>query len=136
VFQSDELAWMQENQNDRMPSICYRLIYIPSRDEAYQEIATYTQSLEEIPCGLDLKPGDERNTDRQVILRWDATIRLPISTRDLWDVRDQILVTHHFVELLEPLRFEIVGPPQFGPSALRFRLNKVVADVEEIGYSY
>lgn len=126
------LAWMRDTQDGRMYDICHRLIYGEDQDEFNQPIAIYEEELEDIPCGLDMRPGNENSDDRMDILTWDATIRLPVHT--VMNSKDRIRVISRGGEEVNFV-FEIKGPPQRGPSALRLKLGKVEPNAEEISSS-
>jgi len=56
-------------------------------------------------------------------VEYDATVRVPIATTV--DLRDRFRVTKRFGETLSSaLVFDIVAPPQRGPSGIRLLLRK------------
>jgi hypothetical protein len=84
----------------------------------------YTENMTDIPCGLELGAGNEPARERLTTLQWDGTLRLPYGTD--WDERDRVKVIKQYGETLsEPLVFDIVGPIQLGPTAVRLAIRKV-----------
>jgi hypothetical protein len=88
-----------------------------------EEIFTYTAG-NPIFIGLDMRPGSERQGNKNIITEYDATARMSITQTP--NVKDQLKVTKRFGEKLDtPLTFEIVSPIQRGPSGIRVMLKKV-----------
>lgn len=77
----------------------------------------------DIPCGIDQRPGSERQADKNTVVSYDAIIRLPLTA--VFDVKDKIKVTELYGEAITPIEYSIVSPEQRGPSGIRFLLKKV-----------
>lgn len=125
AFSSDELAAMRETQTDHMLDLCQILSYAPGTRNEFNEAdaPSYTEG-DLVACGLDMRPGSERESLRKTVIEYDAVLRLPLKTP--FKETDHILVIARFGEFIDPLRFEIVSPVQRGPSGIRLLLKKKV----------
>mgnify|MGYP006961739733 CR=1 FL=1 len=125
MFNANTLSRMRATQQGKMQDLCRRMLWSPTTDAHRQVVPGHTEITVDIPCGLEMKPGSENQRDRVTELRWDAVLRVPISTT--WDERDLVKVIARYGEALsEALTFSIVGPVQRGPSGCRLRLAKVL----------
>ena len=133
AFSADELAWMRAAQDGHMPDTGNVMPYSANLDSFAQSVNTWPTDSASIACGLDMRPGSEklgsfegysRSIATGTILEYDATVRVPIGTSV--DVRDRFKVTKRFGETLSTaLVFDIVAPPQRGPSGLRLLLKRI-----------
>ena len=123
AFSTSELTLMREAQDSAMQDTCYIQTITGGSTAFGGEANTWADAAASIACGLDMRPGSERNRIHDTIVQYDATVRLPIA--QVPDERDRIKVTKRFGETLATaLVFEIVGPIQRGPSGIRLLLKK------------
>jgi hypothetical protein len=125
-FLATDLARMQKAQEFHMPDVCHRLVYSRTFDEYNSPQETWTEDTTDIPCGIEQQAGSEDISDTRTTVTYDATIRLPISQADIWDVKDRLLLTRRFGSAILPITYWIASPVQRGPSAIRLLLKKVV----------
>lgn len=126
IFTADDLANMRAAQTEHMQDFCRVLSYTAGTLNEFNEAdaPTYTSSIE-TRCGLDMRPGSERNGQNMTSIEYDATLRLPIEVT--LKETDRIQITHRFGEALDnALTYEIAAPIQRGPSGIRLLLKKVV----------
>lgn len=95
-----------------------------STDTFGQVVESWPSNSADVSCGLDMRPGSEVRGIDKTVIKWDATVRLPITTTV--NIRDKFRVTKRFAESLSTaLTFEIVSPIQRGPSGIRLLLRIV-----------
>lgn len=122
-FTAADLTAMREAQDGHMLDTGNVQPVSVSVDSFGQAVETYSTNSSSIACGLDMRPGSERFGTEKTIIDYDATVRVPISTSV--DIRDRFRVTKRFSETLGTyLLFDIVAPPQRGPSGIRLLLRK------------
>lgn len=125
MFDSAHLAWMRQTQQNHMQDIYHRMAFTAGQDAHNQETAAPVEDQTDRLFGLEMQPGSEPARDKVIELRWDATGRFPLDAE--FDTRDQVKVIKRYGEVLAvPLVFDIVGPIQRGPTAVRLRLSKVL----------
>lgn len=123
AFSNTELERMQTAQESAMMDACVPMRYSETRDELNHPVGSWEDD-DEIVCGLDMRGGDERTGDGRVLVSWDAMLRLPIET--VLDLRDRIRIIERFgTELETEIIYQIVAPPQQGPSGLLVKLKKL-----------
>lgn len=88
-----------------------------------EPIEVWTESSTDIPCGLEQKQGEEAGRDKDTVVSYDATIRLPLTVT--FDERDKIKITERFGESITAITYSIASPAQRGPSGIRYRLKKI-----------
>jgi len=89
-----------------------------------QDVDSWPNNDGAIDCGLDMRPGSERHGVEKTVVEYDATVRVPIETTV--DLRDRFRITKRFGETLSTyLVFNIVSPPQRGPSGIRLLLQRI-----------
>lgn len=119
ALSTDDLAGMQQTQQDHMMDTCKILAYSETEDESTNRpIRRYTAG-DPLACSFDATKQDEVQVEGEVIIT-DARIRLPIDTE--LDSRDLIQMTHRFgTALADPVleTYEIIGNPTQRASALR-----------------
>ena len=126
MLSPDDLLRMQTAQQAHMPDICHHLVYSSISDDYGSPTPTWTENTINIPCGLDQRPGSKGIDATDTVITYEATIRLPISELDNWDVKDRLLIIQRFgVVLDEPVLYWISSPIQAGPSGIRMLLKKV-----------
>ena len=124
AFSTSELTLMRETQDSSMQDTCYIQAFVSGSSAFGGESNTWPADGGSMKCGLDMRPGSERNRAHDTIVQYDATIRLPIA--QVPDERDHLKVTKRFGETLgTALVFEIVGPIQQGPSGIRLQLKRI-----------
>ena len=122
-FSSADLTAMREAQDGHMLDTGNVQPVSVSADSFGQNVESYPTNSSSIACGLDMRPGSERFGVEKTVIEYDATVRVPISTTV--DLRDRFRVTKRFGETLSTaLVFDIVAPPQRGPSGIRLLLRK------------
>lgn len=124
MFPAEDLTNMRATAVEHMMDICKLQAVVETTDTFGEEVQTWPADGAELTCGLDMKPGFERHGVDNVILNYDATLRLPITSTP--DVKDKIKITKRFDEaLVVPLVYEIVGTIQRGPSGIRLLLKRI-----------
>lgn len=123
-FSSAELSDMQSCQSDHMLDTGNIQPRTQAQDSYNQDVETWPTNSADLACGIDMRPGSERFTNKMTLTSYDATARLPITATP--KVGDRFRVTKRFgVALVTPLVFRIVSPIQQGPSGIRIILQKV-----------
>lgn len=122
-FSSADLTNMRTAQDNHMMDTCVLQAVVQTLNSFGELVETWPADSDAVACGLEMNPGSERDTDEMVILRWDATIRLPIAQNP--GAGDRIKVTKRFGEDTTDVVFQVVGPVQRGPSGVRVRLKRV-----------
>ncbi len=102
---------------------CHKLTYSRSFNDYNEPVEVYSESSTDIPCGLEQKQGEERGRDKDTIVSYDATIRLPLTVT--LDEKDRLKITERFGESITAITYSIASPAQRGPSGIRYRLKKV-----------
>lgn len=124
MFLSGDLTNMRATAVEHMMDICKLQAVVETADTFGELVQTWPADGAELTCGLDMRPGSERHGVDNVILEYDATLRLPITSTP--DVKDKIKITKRFDEaLVVPLVYEIVGTIQRGPSGIRLLLKRI-----------
>jgi len=119
-----ELAALRTAQDGHMLDVGNILAFTLTTDGYGQPVEGWGAPGPDILCGLDMRPGSERHTADMTIVTYDATARIPITT--VVNLKDRFQVTKMYGEtLLIPFVFDIVSPPQRGPSGLRLVLKQV-----------
>jgi len=122
-FSTADLTFMREVQDGHMLDTGNVQPVSVSTDSFGQSVESYPTNSASITCGLDMSPGSERHETEKTVVEYDATVRVPIATTV--DLRDRFRVTKRFGETLSSaLVFDIVAPPQRGPSGIRLLLRK------------
>jgi head-tail adaptor len=124
MFTSTDLTNMRLSQTDRMQDKCYLQARSVTPNSMNEQVESWADTGSEISCGLEMKSGSESHRPENVVVQYDAVLRLPITTTvtELQRIR----VTKRYAEALAtPLVFDIVSPIQRGPSAIRILLKKV-----------
>lgn len=123
-FTTEDLIEMQATQAGHMLDICKIRARVQTVDTYGEPVETFPVDSQEVECGLDMRPGNERHTSEGNTIIYDATIRLPIDTE--LEPTERIKVTKRFGQLLEtPLIYEVVSPIQRGPSGIRYALRRL-----------
>ena len=123
MLDTNQLSHFRERQALSLMDTCHRLVYSSSQNDYNETITVWTENNTDIPCGLDMRPGEERNRDKDVVVSYDATIRLALTVA--LDEKDKIKITKRFGEAIATIEFEIAAPAQRGPSGLRYLLKKI-----------
>ena len=122
-FTAQDLTAMRHAQDGHMMDTGNIQPATITLDTFGQAVETWPSNSASIACGLDMRAGSERHGIEKVIVEYDATVRLPISTTV--DLRDRFRITKRFDETLAtPLVFDIISPIQRGPSGVRLMLRK------------
>lgn len=124
MFTSTDLTNMRTGQTDHMQDTGNMQPISTSTDTFGQVVESWPSNSADVSCGLDMRPGSEVRGIDKTVIKWDATVRLPITTTV--NIRDKFRVTKRFAESLSTaLTFEIVSPIQRGPSGIRLLLRIV-----------
>jgi hypothetical protein len=124
MFPAEDLLNMRETQTEHMMDTCVLQTVVETADTFGELVQTWPADGDEVVCGLDMRRGSERHGVDNVILEYDATLRLPITSTP--DVMDRVKVTKRFDEALgTALVYDIVGPIQRGPSGIRLLLKRI-----------
>jgi len=122
-FSTADLTNMRAAQEAHMMDTCCIQTVTQTGDSFNQLVETFTDG-DDLPCGLDMRPGSERHGIDKTVVNYDATLRLPITATP--DVKDRIKVSKRFGEALgAALIYNIVGPIQRGPSGIRLLLKRI-----------
>jgi head-tail adaptor len=125
-FSVDELSRMKEVQVDSLQDRCVIQRHGYTGNDFGEQESSWTDEAAETACGVDMRPGSEREFARNTLLQYDAVLRLAI-TVDV-DEKDRIKVTKRYGETLSTaLVFGIVSPMQRGVSGIRILLKRVEA---------
>lgn len=123
AFTPSELEYMRSVQEGHMMDICVFQTQSYTANSFNEQVESWVDATSSI-CGLDMKSGSERRGVDNILVQYDAVLRLPITT--VVDEKDKIKVTHRFGELLTiPLIYEIVSPIQRGASGIRILLKRI-----------
>lgn len=119
-----DFSWMQTDSVAHMFDTCHRMVYSFSAGTLNQEKPIYTESNTDLLCGFSPDPGSLTIEQDKTVITWDGTLRLPLGTT--LDVRDRIKLTKRFGQVQSsPITYDIVAPPQVGPTCLRILLKEV-----------
>ncbi len=121
-----EIDRMKSTQESAMMDTCVVQTYAAGSQNAYGEYdsPTYTDGLP-IACGFAwMTHVSEIEGSERVIVERVPQVRLPIGT--VVDQKDRIKMTKRFgVTMATPEIFEMIGPPDEGPSGLVAMLKSV-----------
>ena len=125
MLSGSDLLFMRDTQKEHMPDAGRVLVYTDGIVNEYneQDAPTYPPAAP-IICGLNIGAGSERKDKDMTVINYDAAIRVPLLTPV--SELDRFEVVSRFGELIDPLIYEIVSPPQRGPTAIRLLLRKIV----------
>ncbi len=125
MLPTEDLAMMRAAQNSHMPDICCIQARVSTPTSGTNKIVdTWPTDSAEITCGLDMRPGNMRHSEKFTAITYDATLRLPLGT--LVKANDRVKITKRFGETLSvPLIYSVMSPVQQGPSAIRIVLQRV-----------
>ncbi len=124
TFSAADLTNMRATQENHMMDTCVIQAVVQTLASDRELVDTWPADGDELACGLDMRPGTERHGVDNIILRYDAVVRLPITATP--DAGDRIKITERFGEILDTaLVFDVVGPIQRGPSGIRVMLNRI-----------
>ena len=122
MFVTADLTNMRTAQDNHMMDTCVFQAAVQTGDTFNEEVETWPADSADVVCGLDMRPGSERHGVDNIVLNYDAIIRLPIASAP--DAKDRIKVTKRHGEALgAALVYHIVGPVQRGPSGVRLLLK-------------
>jgi hypothetical protein len=114
---------MKEVQESHMMDEVVRLVWSSEKDALNADVPTWTAGIT-LPCGIDMTGGSEQRDGGRIMVRWDALIRLPLGTTI--DLRDRFRIASRFGQsVLSGTVYEIVSPPEEGPSGIVLTLRKV-----------
>lgn len=123
MFTDKELTGMMMAQETHMMDEAIRMAWSSVKDVLNADVPTWTDGRTLI-CGVDMTGGSEQRDGGRIVVRWDARIRLPLGTT--LDLRDRFRIKSRFGSpVLSGLVYEIVSPPEEGPSGIVLNLRKV-----------
>lgn len=125
-FPTGDLTRMQTAQQYHMHDTCHRAAYGRTFDSYNDEVETWTESSTDIPCGIEQGAGSERLGEQNVVVTYDAVVRLPITQAEVWDVKDRLILTKRYGTSITSITYSIVSPIQRGATGIRMLLQKVV----------
>ena len=124
MFSAHDLENMRTTQEAHMMDTYVFQACVQTRSTTGALVETWPADSAASDCGLDMRPGSERDGVEMVVLTYDATLRLPITSPP--NAKDRIKITKRFDEnLAVPLVYNIVGPIQRGPSGIRLLLKRI-----------
>lgn len=124
MIDSNQIAHFRERQAASLMDTCHRLVHSYTTNDTNEQIDSYAESNTDIPCGLEQLTGSEIRRDKDIIVSYDAKIRLLIT--QTFEVGDRVKITKRFGETLSTaIIYDIVSPAQRGPSGIRYLLKKV-----------
>jgi hypothetical protein len=122
-FSAAELTGMRTAHTSHLMDSYVPQVYSRTFNAFGEPVVTYTNG-DYTDCALDMRPGSERHGEDSTKIQYDATLRIAITATP--DVKDRVMVTHRFGEVLAAnLVYEIAGPIQRGPSGIRLLLKRV-----------
>lgn len=120
---NNRLSRVRAVQKDHMFDTVVRLVWSSEKDSLNADIPTWTAGAT-LRCGIDMTGGSEQRDGGRIMVRWDARLRLPLGT--VVDLRDRFRIVAHFGQsVLDETVYEIVSPPEEGPSGIVLNLRKV-----------
>jgi hypothetical protein len=120
---ASDLARMRATQEAHMFDECVIRRRSATKNKLNETIDSFSDDATATKCGLDMRSGSERYGKQQIVLIYDATLRLPIATA--LTTQDRIKITKRFGEALtSAIEYYIVGPVQRGPSGIRLLLKR------------
>lgn len=123
TFSEARLRRMQEVQEGHMMDTVVRLVWSSAKDVLNSDAPTWTVGVT-LRCGIDMTGGSEQRDGGRIMVRWDAVLRLPLGTT--YDLRDRFRIASRFGQpVLNGTVYEIVSPPEEGPSGIVLSLRKV-----------
>lgn len=123
IFTSDELTEMQTAQEAHMMDVCIIGVFSQTRDDYKTPVDAWAFGVTEIPCGLEQETGSEELEPTKTVIRWDATLRLPIA--QTVSEHDVIKIIKRHGVAITPIIYGIVSPIRRGPSGNRIRLKRI-----------
>lgn len=127
AFTSDEIANLRATAESMFMDECALASKGAVRDGAGEEIPVKPEHAawgNPIRCSFDVRPGSKAFGTDHTLLNYDAGIRLPAGT--VVDVRGWVKVMSRYgVAVVNGTVYEIMGPAQDGPSAIRLLLKRV-----------
>jgi len=122
-FQAKRLERFREVQEAYMMDEVIRLVWSSAKDSLNADVPTWTDEVMLI-CGVDMTGGSEQRDGGRIVERWDAQFRLPLGTT--LDLRDRFRIKSRFGQnILNGTVYEIISPPEEGPSGIVLNLRKV-----------
>lgn len=123
LFSSGELSRMKAAQEGHMMDEVIRMVWSSAKDALNADVPAWTAGIT-LVCGLDMTGGSEQRDGGRIQVRWDARLRLPLGTT--LDLRDRFKVKARFGKSVSNgIVYEIVSPPEEGPSGIVLNLRKV-----------
>lgn len=117
-----DFQWMRQVQDSAMHDQC-RLVFRVENPGPYNEpIVSFDPADELIICGYDPKGGKYQMSSTEVV-SYDSVFRLPHGT--ILDQRGGLILEMQAGAAVDPLSFELVGPPDYGPTAILVRARSV-----------
>lgn len=122
VISEAERAGMERTQQHAMMDRCLIHSATVAADAWGKERLTYSEGVSSI-CGYQPTGTTEplQDNHRPAV---DATVRLPNTA--IISERSQVTLTHRLGRPITPIRFDIVGMPQPGVSAIVINLRKIL----------
>lgn len=117
---TEELTRIRTAQTEAMQDTCVLQTYSETFNSFGEPIKTWTAG-SSVACGVEMKPGGEKFGSDNVVIEYEATIRLPITTSV--NIRDRINITSMFGETVN-YTYDIAGPIQRNSSRIKLLLKK------------
>ncbi|MBI4916871.1 MAG: hypothetical protein HY825_13570 [Acidobacteria bacterium] len=121
-FTSAELAALRAAQESAMQDVCL----VQSRTLVTTDLGYPTETWSDgvlVPCGFDPSGGGEIPGPEHAMITADAAVRLPGVT--VIGIHDRIKLTTRYGEPMTPAYYDVVAPPEIGPSGVVVRVNRV-----------
>lgn len=122
-----ELASMRAAQVAAMNDTCTLRTWTPTVDAFGSEVEGWTDRTG-VRCGLDVsstRQKERRRSDGTISIS-TATLRLSLADGVTVGAKDAVLITHrHGEALATPLRYQVDGAPEVGPTGVVVRLVEV-----------
>src|SRR3990172_6250564 len=123
MLDQSQLENMRERKDLSLMDTCHRLVYSETTNDYNEVVKSWTENVTDIKCGLEQKQGEERQADKNVVVSYDAIIRIQLHTVN--DIKDKIKITKRFGEAITAIEYQIVSPIQRGHSGIRLLLKEV-----------
>lgn len=123
MLSAKDLTVIRGTQVQSLPDTCY-LQALAKTTNTYGEIVdSWADSGSAIACGLEMKSGSEKRKPDNVVITYDAILRLAIT--EMPTETKRVRVTKRHGESVTAIIFDIVSPVQRGASGNRILLQKV-----------
>lgn len=123
MLSAKDLTVIRGTQVQSLPDTCYLQALTQTTNGFGEIVDSWADSGSAIACGLEMKSGSEKRKPENVVITYDAILRLAIT--EIPAETKRIRVTKRHNESVTAIIFDIVSPVQRGASGNRILLQKV-----------